>query len=239
MSEEHDGWEDWLRSAAREHYHPPEETPREELWRAVRREREEREGGGREAAASDGGWKVPRWARRAAALAAVLAVGVVLGRGSVGPLMSPSQDSPSQATSTVDSRPASESLRAGGAPAARAPSVSPAMRRTTRQVLNRAEVLLTGFRSAAAGAGTDRQTARWARDVLTTTRLLLDSPAARDPATRELLEDLEIVLAQLAALPDDSAASRAEAEIVSRGIEERDVLSRIRMLDERRSALDR
>jgi hypothetical protein len=41
----------------------------------------------------------------------------------------------------------------------------------------------------------------WARDLLTTTRLLLDSPAGADPARRELLETLELVLVQIARLP--------------------------------------
>lgn len=236
MGEESGPPDDWLRGVARRHYHPPEETPREELWDGIRRTRSAGDGSADDTGeqALNGTWSVPRWARQAAALAAAVAVGVILGRGTVGPLTNTSEDSAPGSGAAVGTAP-------DGAAASRSPgaAASPALQAATREVLQRAEVLLTGFRSDLEGPGVDRQTARWARDVLTTTRLLLDSRAARDPSTRELLRDLEIVLAQLAALPEDSVAAGAEAQIVSRGIEQRDVLSRIRMLDERRAALDR
>ena len=37
----------------------------------------------------------------------------------------------------------------------------------------------------------------WARELLSTTRLLLDEPQLRDERTRRLLQDLELVLAQI------------------------------------------
>lgn len=240
MNERNGPDDEWLRTAARRHYHPPGETPREELWREIDRERELEDAPGDRGGTDPraGAWGVPQWLGRAVALAAAVAVGVIIGRGTVGPLIPSAEDGSTvegQRVSTMStaSPPASTSRAAGTA-------ASPALQVATREVFQRAEVLLTGFRSDLDGAGVDRRTARWAGEMLTTTRLLLDSRAARDPSTRELLQDLEIVLAQLAALPDDSSAgTRTEAEMVSRGIEERDVLSRIRMLDERRSALDR
>jgi Mrp family chromosome partitioning ATPase len=48
-------------------------------------------------------------------------------------------------------------------------------------------------------AQSDAQLAAWARDLLASTRLLMDSPAGRDPRRRALLDDLELVLVQLIA----------------------------------------
>jgi hypothetical protein len=100
--------------------------------------------------------------------------------------------------------------------------------------LSRAEALLTSFRSppavgetgrdAGAGAGTSGM-ASWARDLLADTRLLLDSPAAADARRRQLLEDLELVLAQIVQLPAEASADRG---LVQRSIERGAVLSRLR-----------
>jgi hypothetical protein len=43
----------------------------------------------------------------------------------------------------------------------------------------------------------NRQLSAWSRDLLESTRLMMDSPAGRDPKRRALLEDLELVLVQL------------------------------------------
>ena len=43
----------------------------------------------------------------------------------------------------------------------------------------------------------DAQLTAWSRDLLESTRLLIDSPAGRDPKRRALLMELELVLVQL------------------------------------------
>ncbi len=94
------------------------------------------------------------------------------------------------------------------------------------QHLSRAEALLTAFRSgdgAAAGGSTSMD--RWARDLLADTRLFIDSPAASDARRRQLLLDLELVLAQIVQLPAESSADRG---LVQRSIERGAVLSRLR-----------
>jgi hypothetical protein len=70
----------------------------------------------------------------------------------------------------------------------------------------------------------------WSKDLLSTTRLLLDSPAGADPQLRALLEDLELVLVQLSQLPADDATQEAkqEVEMVTDAIEEGGVLPKIR-----------
>jgi hypothetical protein len=103
------------------------------------------------------------------------------------------------------------------------------------QTLVQAEALLTTYRRAeAAGAGGevyDRasmlQAARWARDVLSSTRLLIDSPAGRDPRLRALLTDLELVLAQIVQL-SGAPLQAGERELIERAMRDRDLLPRLR-----------
>lgn len=95
--------------------------------------------------------------------------------------------------------------------------------------LSRAEALLTSFRGRQ-GHGTEASAVdgsmnRWARDLLADTRLLLDSPAATEAHRRALLEDLEMLLAQIVQLPAESSADRS---LVQRSIERGAVLSRLR-----------
>ena len=72
-----------------------------------------------------------------------------------------------------------------------------------------------------------RQLGRWGRDVLTSTRLLLDSPAGDDPRLRALLDDLELVLVQVIQL-SGAPLEADERALIDRALEERDLLPRIR-----------
>ena len=65
-----------------------------------------------------------------------------------------------------------------------------------------------------------------ARQLLAGNRLLLDSPAARDAPTRRLLEDLELVLAQIAQLSPGSPGE--DLKLIREGIERGDVIPRLR-----------
>jgi len=65
----------------------------------------------------------------------------------------------------------------------------------------------------------------WARPLLTRTRLLLGSPAATDPELRSLLDDLEIVLVQIAQLPEDDSEERGW---IDEGMDESRLLFRLR-----------
>lgn len=93
--------------------------------------------------------------------------------------------------------------------------------------LSRSEVFLTLFRDALRG---DEPAAELspatARQLLVRNRLLLDSPAAREPRMRRLLEDLELVLAQIAQLPDENQSE--DSELITDGMEAGDVLTRLR-----------
>jgi hypothetical protein len=100
------------------------------------------------------------------------------------------------------------------------------------QTLAQAEALLTSYRRGDDMAGSRDQeamlqAARWARDVLSSTRLLLDSPASRDPQLRALLSDLELVLAQIVQL-SGAPLQAGERELIERAMRDRDLLPRLR-----------
>jgi hypothetical protein len=95
------------------------------------------------------------------------------------------------------------------------------------QYLARAEVLLTDFRAESRQGRIDPQFLASARDLLGTTRLMLDSPAGTDPHLKLLLEDLELVLAQITQLPD-MPGRRSELDLINQGMTQRGVLTRLR-----------
>jgi hypothetical protein len=189
-----------LLAAAREYRRPPE-PPREAIWRAIQAER-------RAARATRPALR--RWVPWAAAAAALLAVGVGIGR-----LSQPGRTSDHGAPV------------ANWGPSAAAPRVSEAAYRlTTLEHLGQSEAFLTLFRSSVRTGGQEQLASATARQLLATNRLLLDSPAATDRKTRVLLEDLELVLAEIAQLaadpqPDDRA-------LIGEGMDRGGVLSRLR-----------
>jgi hypothetical protein len=97
----------------------------------------------------------------------------------------------------------------------------------TSEHLARAEALLTVFGTLPNDAALDEQLASWARDVLSNTRLLLDSPAGRDPSRRRLLEDLERVLVEIVQRSPTAGAAEERAHI-ERSLERTQVLPRLR-----------
>ena len=181
---------------AAQDYHRPPATPREEMWQGIEARRAAR----RRRAAT---WRpVLRWG---VGIAAVLALGIGIGRWTAEP------------------------RRTGPAPVAAAGGGDRgplAYRVAAAQYLTRTEALLTGFRSEARSGQADAQFARQARDLLGTTRLMLDSPAAQDGRLKGLLEDLELVLAQIAQLSPHGDTE--EVQLINQGLEQRSVLLRLR-----------
>lgn len=102
------------------------------------------------------------------------------------------------------------------------------------QTLVQAEALLTAYRVSgdpsrelARDPQEMQQAARWARDVLSSTRLLMDSPAARDPQLRVLFTDLELILAQIVQL-SGAPLQANERALIERALRDRDVIQRLR-----------
>jgi hypothetical protein len=126
--------------------------------------------------------------------------------------------------------------RRGGAPDGMVVEDGPAagasapLRAVTAQHLAQVEALLTAFAGHAPDAAPQRADAApdsaWARDLLTTTRLLLDSPAGHDAGRRALFESLELVLVQIARLP--RADSPAERALIDRAIRQGDLIAKLR-----------
>jgi hypothetical protein len=143
---------------------------------------------------------VPPWIGLALAASLILATGIALGRWT---------------------------NRAPTPPLAFTPTARPERNGLAYQVavvqnLAATEALLTAFRS---NTGSDSAMSAWARDLLSNTRLLLDSPAGVDPGRRRLLEDLELVLVQIVQLGPANAADR---EMIDRALEHDHVLTRLR-----------
>lgn len=79
----------------------------------------------------------------------------------------------------------------------------------TRRHLTSAEAFVTAVRMSSYAAA-DTSVRRWARDLLTDTRLLLDSPAADDMRRRALLQDLELLLVQIMQLENSRTSDTNE-----------------------------
>ncbi len=195
-------------------YNRPPPTPKEAMWAAIEA-RIGRESGGAAGGPvlvrdTDG---APARARRpalrrgmlaAAAAAAVLALGIGIGRHTAAP-------------------------PGGSARVAEAPE-DDVVRAAALDHLGRSEALLAMVRSDARSGRVDPEVARWGRGLLVQTRLLLDSRAGSDPSLRPLLEDLEVILAQVALLSGDEESpgrAREELDIIARGLDENGVLPRI------------
>jgi hypothetical protein len=95
----------------------------------------------------------------------------------------------------------------------------------TSQYLGQTAALLVSL--PADGSRTDPQFEARASDLLTRTRLLIDSPAANDPSMRSLLDDLELVLMQVVRL--QGSENRTDLDLIHRALEQRDVISRLRL----------
>ena len=96
---------------------------------------------------------------------------------------------------------------------------------TIRHLAN-AEALLTAFRTDSRDPKMDAELSKWARELLSNTRLLLDSPAGDDPQRAKLLGDLELVLAQIVQLSPGAAAQ--DRELIEGSIRNGQVMTRLR-----------
>ena len=178
-------------------YHRPPETPREEMWAAIDAERRSRRAAPRVIVMR------PAW-RWGIGMAAVLLIGIAIGRV-LGP-KAPASPVDSVVTQSSD---------------------GVAYRLAAAQYLGRTEALLAGFRSDAPTGVLDQQFVAQARDLLSSTRLLLDSPAGNDPQLKPLLEDLELVLAQIARLP--ARPEPPDVYLIDQALDQREVISRLRV----------
>lgn len=219
-------FEEFLQRGSASYNEPPARVPRDEMFAAITAMRAERRRPGVEGRTVGARVSIPRAAL--IGMAATLVIGVAIGRYA----LSERRGAGSGAAMVRDGRPA---IAAGGAdrpssPVAETGHASAYARAATAE-LARAEALLTAYgapaRGTPASAGVDRQLSAWARDILSNTRLLLDSPAADDPVRRRLLQDLELVLVQMVQRSPEADAA-GERSHIDRSIERTHVISRLR-----------
>ena len=196
MMDQHEDpkFEAWLKDAAKS-YHSPLPTPREEMWARI----EERRRSKRIV-------ELRPWMRWAVAAAAVLILGIGIGRWTAKP-PGPAGPSGTPVAHEIDSL------------------ANQAYQVAAMQYFSRTEALLTSFREDDRSANTARLVAQ-ARGLLTTTQLMLDSPAARDPRLHSLLQDLELVLTQIAVL--NPLHDGRDRDLITQGMNQSHVLPKLR-----------
>ena len=196
MMQEHEDpkFEQWLKGAAKS-YHTPLPTPREEMWKRIEDARRNKHV-----------IELRPWMRWAVAAAAVLILGIGIGRWTA--------HQPVAMVAAADSTaPAQSDL---------------AYQVAATQYLSHTEAFLTSFRTdiGSHGAANSARFAGQARDLLSTTRLMLDSPAAKDQRLRSLLEDLELVLVQISQL--DPSHDGHDTDLITQGMNQSNVLPKLR-----------
>jgi len=204
-----DRFDDQLQDSARD-YNTPPVTPREEMWAAIQARRADRRTGGQirqSPSISPSARPSVRLLRWPAAIAAVLALGIGLGRISA-PKPVP--------TTTPVTATAEAPQRTGDV----------AYRITAMEHLGQSEAFLTLFRASVRKGGNEQLASATARQLLATNRLLLDSPAAKDARTRLLLQDLELVLAEIAQLAPRPRSP--DLDLITEGLERGGMMSRLR-----------
>ena len=110
-------------------------------------------------------------------------------------------------------------------PGADTSAVGDAYRDQANRYLGQAAALLISLPAKGVSGKADASFAGKAADLLVTTRLLMDSPAAQDLKLRSLLEDLELVLVQVARLRGER--NRGDLDLIHQAVEQGDVLSRL------------
>lgn len=90
------------------------------------------------------------------------------------------------------------------------------------------EAMITAFRASARRGEVDAQMAQWARELLGTTRLLESSPAADDPTMRRLLQDLDLVIAQIVQYASHGTTNPEELDLIERSIQRRGIMTKLR-----------
>lgn len=192
----------WMVDLARDVVHEMDasvDVPRDMMWARIQRERrsasplhaepiitQPASATVRPLAARTNG--VGRWTRQIAAAAAVLITGVGIGRYVVPSAISSD-------TAAADSTIAPRGL--GPDAIAAMPSNNDPAHVAMQEHLARTVSLLTTVRDDDPMLGPGADITPWARELLTTTRLLIDQPQLRDERTRRLLQDLELVLVQV------------------------------------------
>jgi len=197
-------------------HNPPPEVPRDRMWaRIEERRRRERTPDARPAAPAAPWWRP--W-RAGLAVAAVLVLGIALGRMTLrpdaGPRLAQGVDEPADAPAVAAApEPARER--------------SALVHYAAVSLFHRADALLTGLKTERCGQSELEPVPAWAGGMLVQTRLLLDSDLAADPDLKSLLLDLELILARIADLSREDCA--ADVDRIRKDLHDKSTLDRLRL----------
>jgi hypothetical protein len=186
-------------------FNPPVQPPLDDMWAVI-------EDAHFNAPASVSSTRGTTWGVPWLAAAAALVIGIGIGRSL-----------PSSAKTATTPPPPMTASR--NQPASDTSAVVDAYRDQTSHYLGQAAALLISLPAKDASGKTDANFAGKAAELLVTTRLLMDSPAAQDPKLRALLEDLELVLVQIARLRGER--SKGDLDLIHQAVDQGDVLSRL------------
>ena len=206
MTDSSDRFDDLLHEALRSYNHPPgdREMPLDDMWRSIETQ----------AFPARRASRYAQWLR----IAAALVIGVGIGRVSLVRGRQATAAAPVSTAATIAARPSVT-------PEPPSPQLDPA----TSRYLGQAAALLIALPAEANVGRPDQPFMKRANELLLTTRLLLDSQSGNDPAMRNLLEDLELVLVQVVRLQKEREPSRrTELELIQQALDQRDVIPRLR-----------
>jgi len=195
MSDEH---RDKLIHELAQDFNDPPATPRDEIWARIEQAR-------RPASVLGGRRLSSPWFWMPAAAAAILLLGIMIGRDS---LRQQAETAVQEYRQELAGKNARTLFRLAAGP-----------------TLGKTETLLTQYRSGSL-AGDGAAVASRAGNLVSETRLLMDSPAGDDPELRLLLEDMELVLLRIQNSARRGAA--ADREEIKQVIQERNLLFRLR-----------
>ncbi len=161
--------------------------------------------------------RIGKWIRTLLPLAATLVLGFGLGQVAP-PLLRGGR--PAAAANAAAPEPGD------GSPARHAETGAPFVGIAT-DYLERVTALLVTLAEESRRGAPLRHSTDQAQDLLATTRLLMDAPGGMEPHLFDLLEDLELVLAQIVRLPNRPAAP--DVYLIDQALDQRDVLPRLRV----------
>ena len=139
-------------------------------------------------------------------MAAVLVLGVAIGRGS---MLFQKAPAPAAKATAVSAQESADSYQL-----------------TTDRYLGQTMALLVDMPKQLQSGHADTAFIARANKSLATLRLLMDSPAANNPRLRSLFEDLELVLVQVVQMPKGGSAT--DANLIRQAMQQRDVMPRLR-----------
>jgi len=253
MTNDHsDGPDELIARAARE-YNTPGPVPRDEIWNRIVEARRSSLSA-QPIASPSRRTRYWVWPSVGVAAAGLVAIGVAIGRNVErarvpAPLATAAHDSVRTApdlaatglqtqgireipvnTATSDSTSPSARLAAPGSFGAgdRANSDNLAYRLAVVNHVVGSEAMITAFRASARRGEVDAQLAKWSHDLLGETRLLESSAPSDDVTMKRLLEDLELVLAQIVQYTNHGTHSPDDLDLIERSIRRRGVMSNIR-----------